>query len=123
MPLHYYIRYPRNFDNEYELYSVQAGSQAEKYLWDHDFERISRALAEYKTSLERHNRKVDPAFSGAAPDHIVPFDEVDELDQNGAKISMYEQCLRADEEAAAVLNAKLAEDEEINKHQYYEWRW
>lgn len=93
---HYYIRYPRNFGNEYELYSVNAGTDAEKYLIDHDFERIAHKEAEEKCAAERWARITDPAFSGYAPAHIVPFDELDPNDRYGSETTIYADCLEED---------------------------
>lgn len=98
---HYYIKYPRNFGNEYELYSVNAGTPAEAYLVGRGFERITRKNAEEKCAVERWARKTDPAFSGYAPAHVIPFDEIDPEDWYGSKTTVYEDCLKEEAEREA----------------------
>ena len=42
---HYYILYPRNFVNEYKLYSAEAKSPAENELIERGYDRITRKEA------------------------------------------------------------------------------
>lgn len=74
---HYYIKYPRNFANEYLLFSVEARSESEKRLWDQGFTRIPRTEAESLCCHERYRRQYDKAMSGYAPTTIEPFEGSD----------------------------------------------
>lgn len=73
---HYYIRYPRNFCNEYALYSVEAGSAAETELKEKGFSRITRREAETKCREERDRRQYNRSFSGYAPSTIESYEEI-----------------------------------------------
>ena len=70
----YYIRYPRNFGNEYDLVWIDA-SDTESILAASEagYERITRKSAYAKISDEKYRRKTDPNFSGYAPVIILPF--------------------------------------------------
>ena len=70
---YYYIKYPRNFANEYSLFSVNHGSTEEKYLIEHNFERLTRKEAERLCAREKERRTYDPTFSGHAPITIEEF--------------------------------------------------
>ena len=74
---HYYIKYPRNFANEYWLFSVDAGSRSEMQLRELGFERISRTEAENLCWQERYRRQHNKAMSGYAPAAIEPFEGSD----------------------------------------------
>ena len=71
---HYYIRYPRNFANEYDLVWIDA-ADAESILAasESGYERITRKSAYAKISDEKYRRKTDCNFSGYAPVIILPF--------------------------------------------------
>lgn len=74
---HYYIRYPRNFANEYSLFSVEANSASEKLLVELGFERITRREADNLCWHERYRRQYDRTMSGYAPATIEPFEGSD----------------------------------------------
>lgn len=74
---HFYIKYPRNFGNEYSLAWVESGSDMEKYMRENGWGRISRKEAIRKCVEERYRQKTDPAFSGYADSVIVPIDGYD----------------------------------------------
>lgn len=68
----YYIRYPRDFENEYDLcYCETAVEQGEAEAAG--FERITRKEAEGKCKAERDRRKYNQAFSGFGDAEIVPW--------------------------------------------------
>lgn len=71
---HYYIRYPRNFSNEYDLVWIEA-SDTESILAASEagYERITRKSAYAKISDEKYRRKTDYSSSGYAPVIILPF--------------------------------------------------
>ena len=71
---HFYIRYPRNFGNEYSLAWVESGSAAEKTMQEDGWERINRKTAIRKCAEERYRRRTDRAFSGYADSVIFPID-------------------------------------------------
>lgn len=71
---HFYIRYPRNFRNEYSLAWVESGSAAEKTMQEDGWERINRKTAIRKCIEERYRQKTEPAFSGYADSIILPID-------------------------------------------------
>lgn len=73
---HYYIFYPRNFSNEYKLYSVEAGSKAEQELIEKGFYRTTRKEAEKLCRAERQARRDNPSFSGFAPAYVVAYEDV-----------------------------------------------
>lgn len=72
---HYYIKHPRNFYNEYWLFSVEAGSDSENRLKENGFERITRKAAETKCYEENYRRKYDRSCSGYAPSSIDSYEE------------------------------------------------
>lgn len=68
----YYIKYPRNFGNEYDLCYCETSeerSNAEENGW----ERISRKDAIGKCRTEKRRRWENPSFAFFAPTQIVPF--------------------------------------------------
>lgn len=68
----FYIRYPRDFANEYDLCyceSAEEQAAAEKA----GFERITRKEAERKCAAEKWARKNDQAFSGYGSSSILPY--------------------------------------------------
>ena len=71
----YWIKYPRNFANEYTLISATTEAQR-KILKAHGYERITLKRVRELCSLERWRRKTDPAFSGYAPTEPIPCEEV-----------------------------------------------
>lgn len=71
---HFYIRYSRNFRNEYSLAWVESGSAAEKTMQEDGWERINRKTAIRKCMEERYRQKTEPAFSGYADSIILPID-------------------------------------------------
>ena len=75
---HYYIRYPRNFYNEYTLFSVNAGTPSEAELKRRGFERITRKEAERKCREERDRREYNRSFSGHAPLEIESYESLRE---------------------------------------------
>lgn len=72
---HYYIYYPRNFSNEYDLCWVYAGSKEEKIVIANGYERISLRAAIQKCRNERYARKHDQSFSGFGAAIILPYGE------------------------------------------------
>jgi len=69
----YYIRYPRNFGNEYDLRFVD-GVDDELRAIEQGYERITKKEALEKCRAERWARKNDPAFSGYGSAIIVRLD-------------------------------------------------
>ena len=80
----YYIRYPRDFANEYTLISCETEDDVDKMRefnakhcpTEHEFERISVRDMRRKISAEKFARKYDPAFAGhgdIAPTPIKEF--------------------------------------------------
>lgn len=70
----YYIRYPRNFSNEYDLVWIEAADAENiRIASEAGYERITRKSAYAKISDEKCRRKTDPNFSGYAPVIILPF--------------------------------------------------
>lgn len=68
----YYIKYPRNFANEYNLCYCETPEErkaAEAAGW----EKITRKEAIRKCAAERWARKNDPAFSGFGDVAIAPW--------------------------------------------------
>lgn len=64
----YFIRYPRNFANEYQLawcYDIPVGG---------DWQRITRGEALFFAKREAERRKDDPSFAGYADTIIAPID-------------------------------------------------
>lgn len=68
----YYIRYPRNFSNEYDLCYCETPEQ-QKEAEDAGYERITRKEAIRKCSDERWAREHDQNFSGYGDADIVPW--------------------------------------------------
>lgn len=66
----YYIRYPRNFANEFDLRYVDS-AEAEQEAIRQGYERITKKQAIEKCRAERWARKNDPAFSGYGSAIIV----------------------------------------------------
>lgn len=67
----YYVRYPRDFANEYSLrYTVGGAELSVNDGW----ERITRREAEQLARAERARRRWDPSFSGYADADIYPTD-------------------------------------------------
>lgn len=66
MKKHYFVKYPRNFNNEYEL-----GWSYEKAL--EGWEAITRQEAVALARREIERRKENPAFSGCADSYIYPI--------------------------------------------------
>ena len=69
----YYIRYPRNFGNEYDLRYVD-GVDDELRAIEQGYERITKKEALEKCRAERWARKHDQAFSGYGSAIIVHLD-------------------------------------------------
>ena len=80
----YFIRYPRDFANEYTLVSCETKEDiarlrafnAKHCPTEHVFEPISVRDMRRKISAEKYARKYDPAFSGygdIAPTSIKEF--------------------------------------------------
>lgn len=69
----YYIRYPRNFANEYDLRYVD-GVDDELRALEQGYERIRKNKALEKCRNERWERKHDPVFSGYGSAIIVHLD-------------------------------------------------
>lgn len=68
----YYIFYPRNFANEYDLCYCESADErkaAEAAGW----ERVTRLEAERKCRNENWARANDQAFSGYGDNTIIPF--------------------------------------------------
>ncbi len=71
---HYYIRYPRNFANEYDLVWIESTDTAAiAKAIDEGYERITRKEAYNKVSIEKWRRGNDQAMSGYAPTVILPY--------------------------------------------------
>ena len=71
---HYYIKYPRDFANEYELFSVVANTKLEAELQQNGFERITRKQAERKCQSEKDRRKYDSNSAYYAPVYIESYE-------------------------------------------------
>lgn len=70
----YYIRYPRNFANEYDLVWIDAAdTDSISRATEAGYERITRKEAYAKVSDEKYRRKTDSNFSGYAPVVILPY--------------------------------------------------
>lgn len=70
----YYIRYPRNFANEYDLVWIDASdTDSISRATEAGYERITRKEAYTKVSDEKYRRKSDVNFSGYAPVVILPY--------------------------------------------------
>lgn len=71
---HYYIRYPRNFANEFDLVWIEhTDTESINRATDEGYERITRTDAYNKISLEKWRREYDQAMSGYAPTAIIPY--------------------------------------------------
>ena len=76
----YYIKYPRNFANEYSLCWVEKGSKEEQEIIEQDWDRITRKEAIEQCVTERWRRKNDQAFSGYGDAIIKPYGlELDDI--------------------------------------------
>lgn len=73
----YWIKYPRNFANEYYLISATTEAQR-KILKAHGYERITLKHVRELCSLERWRRKTDPASAYNAPTEPTPYEELAE---------------------------------------------
>ena len=70
----YYIKYPRNFANEYDLVWIDAtDTESIRKASEAGYERITRKSAYAKIADEKYRRKTDRNFSGYAPVIILPF--------------------------------------------------
>lgn len=69
---HYYIHYPQNFDNEYDLYWVDNPND-ERELIKQGYKRISKSEAINICKSERLARKNNSSFSGYGNSIIMPF--------------------------------------------------
>lgn len=69
----YFIRYPRNFGNEYSLCWAEQGSKEAAEAIKNDYCRITRKEAIEKCTSERWARKHDQAFSGFGDAIIYPY--------------------------------------------------
>ena len=71
---HYYIRYPRNFSNEFDLVWIEpTDSESIARAVAAGYERITRKEAFRKVSGERYARRVDQSFSGYGDTVILPY--------------------------------------------------
>ena len=70
----YFIKYPRNFANEYFLVYSETYIEA-ALLFASGFERIPLKRVRELCSIEKWRRKTDPAFSGSAPIAPISFRE------------------------------------------------
>lgn len=71
----YWVKYPRNFSNEYNL--VAASDEIEGlYLKSNGYERISYKRMRELCFQEKYRRKMDPSSSGYAPISPIPYKEV-----------------------------------------------
>lgn len=68
----YYIRYPRNFANEYDLCYCESADERKAAEAD-GWERVTRLEAERKCRNENWARANDQAFSGYGDNTIIPF--------------------------------------------------
>lgn len=67
----YYVRYPRDFVNEYSLRYTVGGAELST---DDGWERITRREAERLARAERARRRWEPSRSGYADAGIYPAD-------------------------------------------------
>lgn len=70
----YFIKYPRNFANEYYLVFAEKDEEIAR-LTETGFERIPLKEVRELCALEKHRRKTDPAFSGYATTEPISFRE------------------------------------------------
>lgn len=68
----YYIRYPRNFANEYNLCYCESADERKAAEAD-GWERVTRDCAIKACREENWRREKDPSFSGYADNTIIPF--------------------------------------------------
>ena len=68
----YYIKYPRDFANEYDLCYCET-SEERKKAEENGWERISRKDAINNCRMEERRRECDPSFAFYAPTQIIPF--------------------------------------------------
>ena len=71
MTRRFYVNYPRNFANEYDLRWVD-NTQDETYLEVIGYERITRKHAVELCVRERKLRRLNPCQAGWASDIILP---------------------------------------------------
>lgn len=91
---HYYIRYPRNFANEYDLVWIESSdTESITAAEERGYERITRKEAFRKVSNEKYSRTHDQAFSGYGDIVILPYKAVDlpELDHGDQWDEMFER--------------------------------
>lgn len=70
----YFIRYPRNFANEFSLAWIDSDDESRiKKAISYGYERIARKEAYRKVRAEKYARRVDPAFSGYGDIIIMPY--------------------------------------------------
>lgn len=70
----YFIKYPRNFNNEYSLRWAEKNSAEAAEAIESGYEPITRKAAIEKCRAERWARKHDQAFSGYGSAIIVHLD-------------------------------------------------
>ena len=75
----YYIRYPRDFANEYSLCYCESADERKAAEAD-GWERVTRDYAIKACREENWRRETDPAFSGYADNTIIPFHLVGKFD-------------------------------------------
>lgn len=68
----YYIFYPRNFANEYDLCYCESADERKAAEAD-GWERVTRDYAIKACREENWRRETDPSFSGYADNTIIPF--------------------------------------------------
>lgn len=69
----YFIKYPRNFNNEYSLRWAEKNSAEAAEAIESGYEPITRKAAIEKCSAERWARKNDQSFSGYGNAIIMPY--------------------------------------------------
>lgn len=69
----YFVKYPRNFYNEYLLRWVEAGSVDEVAIVEMGYERITLKKAQHLCSRERRAYKENRACAGYADAYILPY--------------------------------------------------
>jgi len=69
----YYIRYRNGCSDVFELYHVEAGSEAEQRMIEAGYKRISRKEAIARCILERQRRKHGAPAEGCSSTRIMPW--------------------------------------------------
>lgn len=69
----YFVKYPRNFANEYDLVYTTTADQAARAAAQ-GYERITRADALKMCSAEKRRRRENPDFAGYAPITVYPLE-------------------------------------------------